>query len=216
MNTGIKDQIQNYFHALDIAEKYIDISDLNENLKNNIIKSYHYSKEQIEREPKLSVINFFIKDLSQFWSYHVAIWVELFWKEVEEKKVKLNRTNNIVDIIKRGRFVRVGEAMVFKKNWLAVVASGYISDLYSKEQIEFVNKLILDDREKRLTLLKKSLRKEFVNWSDYLKYGEAIAYFTNGHLFNEYDENDEINSLFSKQEILILDKIWVLNEPKKR
>jgi len=197
----------NYANAVNIAEKYLDISNLDDRTKDAILYNYHDANKIICEEPIKRVIKFFTKELSDHWSSWTAVWVELFWKEIYDNKIQLKRTDNVVKLIERKRFLSVDEATMFNKNWAQVLASGFLSR-YTDDQIRCINELIRKDKEKRLDLLIKSLRNERVSCSDYFKYGEAISYFTGGKLFCEGIENEEISLLFNKEEVKVLKRIW--------
>jgi hypothetical protein len=202
--------VDNYKNALEVAEKYLDISDLEEATKDRIFDFYNNALQNIEAETTKGFVNYLVRELSEFWSYHFAIWVELFWKEIAEKNIQLTRTDNVHKIIERKRFLGVGEAVMFNNNWSGMVSSIYLYR-YTRDQLCCMEELIRKDKEKRLDLLIKSLRNRRVNDSEYMKCTEAISYFTNGKMFNENISKEEISLLFSKEELNVLKNIWRLD-----
>lgn len=207
MKPEILSLFDNYTHAVDVARKYLDISDLEEDAKDNVLYGYNKNLEMVSNDPSPGTIKFFTKELARSWSYWLAVWAELFWKEIDAQHVQLQRADMVLKIINRKRFLSVDEAMMYNRRWQDMRTSGYLSR-YTRVQVAFIDELLRKDKEKRLDLLIKSLRNKKVNVSDYLKYGEAIAYFTDGKLFSDQIEDDEIALYFSQEELNVLEDIW--------
>ena len=207
MKPEILTLFDNYTNAVNVAKKYLDISDLDEASKDCAFYKYDWDFKTLQNAPTSGGVKFFTRDLAHLWSYWLAIWAELFWQEIDARGIHLVRTDMVLKIINRKRFSGVGEAMMYNRNWNNMVALGYLSR-YTPGQLAFINELLRKDKEKRLDLLIKSLRNRKVNASEYLKYGEAIAYFTEGKLFSDQIGNDEISYYFGPEELHVLNEIW--------
>jgi len=208
-----------FLRGLDITHRILLISDYSEGLKYGWKRNLDYSNQNISKDfeagksPKKK-LKFYIDELSSLWSSFVDIWSEMFWTQIEETPTTFKRVDTIRKIIDRGRFMGVGEAMHTRYEWERLLDSGHLQLRYTSEELQKVTDIISKDESKRLRLLKKSLNNERVNWSEYLQYGEAIAYFTHGTLFNETTGGTELEKHFSSKEIRILDEIWKQYEPK--
>ncbi|MDI9319790.1 MAG: hypothetical protein QM530_04865 [Phycisphaerales bacterium] len=93
-----------------------------------------------------------------------------------------------------------------KNNWDQLKRLHIFNKRYSEDDLRKIEELLISNNTARLALLKNNS----VNWSDYLKYGEAIAYFTNGQLFEGTGEM-LLMEHFTLEEIKLLNTIWKLN-----
>lgn len=80
-----------------------------------------------------------------------------------------------------------------------------IRDRYTNAEIEQIDKVIQEDQDKRLAILKKCLLKRQIPQSQYLKFGECMAYFMNTYIMDHF---------FSKEEADTLLMIWQNFESK--
>ncbi|MEO6833432.1 MAG: hypothetical protein ABI169_14590 [Chitinophagaceae bacterium] len=209
-----------YSRGVEISNRILAISDYKEGLKYvwqitldyaDTYKTDIVGGKSIKKELKNS-----IEVLSYLWSQYVDIWSEMFWSEIDEYPNGYKRVEAIPKILERGRFRGVGEAMHTRYQWKALLDSRFLLKRYSLEELQKVTYIIATDEGKRLSLLKKCLRNKRLSHSDYLRFGEAIAFFTQGGLFNESTSGTELEKHFTPADIRLLDEIWEYNPPVAR
>ena len=57
--------------------------------------------------------------------------------------------------------------------------------------------IIVDDENRRLVILKRYLRKNEIPQTQYLKFGECMAYMNNCGLWNKYFNKEEVQQLYA-------------------
>lgn len=139
-------------------------------------------------------------DILSFWQQDISIDAESFWKELQKNNIDFERKDELNFVLTKGRFRYVGIGMRARKDWLLMRESNSIKGRFSNVEIEAIGRIIELDEKTRLEILSKCLKKKEIPLSQYLKFGECMAYFGNCGLFEKY---------FSKEQIKELNDIWV-------
>ena len=66
----------------------------------------------------------------------------------------------------------------------------------ARDEIEEIDDIILKDEKQRIEILKKCLRKKEIPQTQYLKYGECMAYANNCLLWKKYFKQSEVDELY--------------------
>lgn len=157
-----------------------------------------YIQSQVEKEPKMraSGINSLKNELLIFWNESINPDTEKFWNEIKSKGIDYVRKEPLRFALNKNRFRRVEQGIEANKHWPELKTLKLIKRNYSKEEIEKIEEIISNDEQSRFKILDKCLRKKQIPQSQYLKFGECMAYLSNCGLFKTYFEDEEVNELY--------------------
>lgn len=159
-----------------------------------------YWADRIQKKSlTLTQLKSIANDILTFWKESIGVDVEIFWVELQKNNIDFIRKDELNFALEKGRFRRVDMGMAARKDWAEIREFKSIRDRFSKSEIEMIDSIIEQDEKKRCDILKKCLLKRKVPQSQYLKYGECIAYFIHCRLFGKY---------FTEEEVRELNNIW--------
>jgi hypothetical protein len=151
------------------------------------LKSEHFTLTQLK-----SITN----DILKMWKETIGIATEMFWSELKKNNIDFERKDELNFAMQKGRFRRVDIGMGAKKDWNVIKEFDSIKNRFSKEEIEKISNIIDLDEKTRLEILKKCLRKKEIPQTQYLKFGECMAYMSNCGLWDKYFAKTEVNELY--------------------
>ncbi|WP_454800920.1 hypothetical protein [Mucilaginibacter phyllosphaerae] len=151
--------------------------------------------------PKLNAYQFksITNELLYFWNESISANTEKFWDAIYINTQLINRKDQIKNTLLKGRFKSVEQGISARNNWELLKQTTQIRKRFQLEQINQVSQIIAADEQKRLTVLQKTLTTGYIPKTQYLKFGECMAYFANCLLFKQY---------FTKVETEELYRIW--------
>ncbi len=167
--------------------------------KDAFINHSNQIKELIRGKLTKAQLKSLSSEILTFWKESIGPEVELFWSELENKGVDFERKDELDFALQKGRFRRVNQGIDARKHWGSLKELNTISSRFSFIEIVKISEVIEKEENIRLEILKKSLRKNSIPQTQYLKFGECMAYFGRCKLFDKY---------FSKNEIENLHQIW--------
>lgn len=129
------------------------------------------------------------------WNESISVETESFWLRIEENNLNFNRKEPLRFALEKGRFFNVHQGMEARSNWNSLVDSGYLLKRYKPEEIEKLFEIISNDEERRVIFLKKCLKANIIPSSQYLKFGDCMAYIYNTRIIKEHFSVEEIESL---------------------
>lgn len=187
-----------------IQNKIIDESqELPTETKNAFVTLGNYWLKRIQTEPfTLTQLKSIAHDILTYWHESIGIDTELFWAEVQQNNIDFDRKDEFIFALNKGRFRRVDIGIGARKYWPIIQHYDAVKNRFTREQIEKIDSIIEADNNTRLALLTKCLHKKAIPQSQYLKFGECMAYFNNGNLFHAH---------FSKEQVAELYNIWKQN-----
>lgn len=151
------------------------------------LDSEHFTLTQLK-----SITN----DILTMWKETIGIATELFWTELKKNNIDFERKDELNFALQKGRFRRVGIGMGARKDWNVIKDFDSIKGRFSNDEIEKISKIIDLDEKTRLEILKKCLRKKEIPQTQYLKFGECMAYMSNCGLWDKYFAKTEVNELY--------------------
>lgn len=131
-----------------------------------------------------------------YWNESTGIHIEVFWNELKKNNLNFKRKDALEYALKHTRCRNVHQAMELKKNWNLLKQSQLLKDRLTPKNIELLDHIILQDEHKRVQLLKKCLAKKSVPKSQYLQFGDAMAYLEHCQLFEQYFKQSEYQTLY--------------------
>ncbi len=177
-----------------------DSKSLDSRTKEAIINLGSYWKNRIEKEHfSVTDLKSIASDILTSWKESISIDTELFWIILKKNDIDFERKDELIFALNKGRFRRVDIGMSARKDWSKIRDFKSIIERFSRTEIESIDEIIHEDGNKRLEVLTKCLKKNEIPQTQYLKFGECMAYFSYCDLFDKY---------FSKKEVEKLNEIW--------
>ncbi|CAN0584867.1 unnamed protein product, partial [Ectocarpus sp. 12 AP-2014] len=116
--------------------------------------------------------------------------------KINPENIKIERKDPLKFALEKNRFLRVELGIGARKYWAEMKTLKEITDRFSQSEISKIDGIIAEDENKRIGILKKCLAKKNIPKSQYLKFGECWAYFTNTGLFPKYMNENEMKELY--------------------
>jgi hypothetical protein len=195
------ENIEQVLKAVEIHEKIVNESiEMESDTKSHFLELSKFIKECLKDKSKIENINSYqIKslrnDLLTYWNETISVETEKFWTEIKNGNLNLERKEPLKFALNKNRFRNVEQGIGARKYWSSLKLLESIKDEYSDLEIKKIDEIIVEDENKRIGILKKCLAKKNIPKSQYLKFGECMAYFTNCGLFNKYMTEKEVAEL---------------------
>jgi hypothetical protein len=135
-------------------------------------------------------------DILTLWKESIGIATEMFWTELKKNNIDFERKDELNFALQKGRFRRVDIGMGARKDWNVIKDIDSIKNRFSKDEIEKISNIIDLDEKTRLETLKKCLRKNEIPQTQYLIFGECMAYMANCGLWDEHFNETEVSKLY--------------------
>jgi hypothetical protein len=134
-----------------------------------------------------------------YWNETVNPDTEAFWAEMKRDGIDFERKEPLRFALEKGWFRNVEQGIEARNHWSSLKHVSTVRDRYSQAEIERLDRIIEEDEKKRYEVLKKCLAKKAIPQTQYLKFGEGMAYLGRCNLFEVY---------FSKEQVEELYEIW--------
>lgn len=134
-----------------------------------------------------------------FWNESIGFDVEEFWHQLQLKPLGFPRKDPILSTLQKRRFRNVHQAMDAQKGWKALKESPLLKARLSPAEMERFEEVLEADKNARIELLKKCLEKKKIPKSQYLRFGDSMAYIEHCNLIKPH---------FNKHEFEELHNIW--------
>lgn len=186
--------------AINIQDKTITDS---VNFDNNSKKAFlNYSKICVDllidnnKSFNLTQLKSMTREILTYWNESIGIDTEKFWISLRDENIDFQRRDELKFAIDKGRFRRVDQGIGAKKYWKTIKEMEFVKSRFSESEIKLIDTIIDKDEITRLEILRKCLKKKAIPQTQYLKFGECMAYFSDCKLFEKYFENDEVDELY--------------------
>jgi hypothetical protein len=182
-----------------INDKVVDGSTIMDEKTKEAFKNLSkYTRDLLEKEPKMNSygLNSLKSGLLTYWNESINPDTESFWTELKVNGIDYERKEPLKFALEKNQFRRVDQGMDARKHWTELKNRKEITDKYSQTEIEKIETIIAEDENRRLEILKKCLRKNEIPQTQYLKFGECMAYMNNCGLWDKYFKNEEVQQLY--------------------
>ena len=196
------DKIGTLILATKINDQVVDNSTILENkAKEAFNQLSNYIRDFLNQEQKLNAfaIDSLKNNLLTYWNESINPDTEMFWAEMKVNKIEYERKEPLRYALSKNHFRNVDQGIEARKYWIELKNLKEIKHRFTTAEIKQLDDIILKDERQRLEILKKCLRKKQITLTQYLKFGECMAYMNNCGLW-------EIN--FTKVEVDELHDIW--------
>ena len=96
-----------------------------------------------------------------YWNETISLDCENFWNEIKKKGILLERKEPLQFLLKNQRFKFVEQAIQIKKYWNELKNLRSIKERYNKKEIDEIQNLSIQDKQKRKLLLEDICEKVF-------------------------------------------------------
>lgn len=192
--------IKNLILTIEIHDIIIDSSLIMDSKTKDAFKGLSkYTKELLQaEESKITSygLNSLKNELLFYWNESVNPDTERFWTELKRNGVDYERKEPLKFALEKKRFRRVDQGMDARKHWDELKKLKEVQQKYTKTEIEELDTIISKDETQRIEILKKCLRKKEIPQTQYLKFGECMAYARNCGLWDKYFRQSEVDELY--------------------
>jgi hypothetical protein len=186
----------------EIQDKVVSLStSFDEQTKQAIKNSSKFIRDFLNNNSKTNKVGSYqlkslTSELLTFWNESISTDTETFWTELRKSNIDFERKEPLRFALTKNRFRNVEQGIGARSFWIELKKLKSITENYSKIEIERIEKIIGDDEKRRLEILKKCLAKKAIPQTQYLKFGECMAYFANCGLFDKYFNKEEVEQLY--------------------
>ena len=152
----------------------------------------------VANQPKLNAYGFkcLVNELLMVWNHNISPDTEKFWDVLNSNNLLVKRKDLIKDALTKGRFKTVEQGIDARNHWAVLSGMSLITERYLPEQINQVAQIIAADEQKRHDILQKTLTTGKIPQTQYLKFGECMAYFANCLLFRQHFTQAHTDELY--------------------
>lgn len=196
---AILENIEKLKKAILINDKVVDQSIImDDNTKKAFIYNSNYIRSVLYRESNINSysLNSLKNELLIYWNESINPDTEYFWNELLLEGIDYVRKEPLKFALLKNRFRRVDQGIDARKHWAKLKKLKSIQEKYSEYEIKKIDDIISNDESRRLDILKKCLRKNQIPQTQYLKFGECMAYMKECKLWENYFSNEEVNMLY--------------------
>ena len=136
-------------------------------------------------------------ELFTYWNESINLDVELFWKEIQNRNLEFKRKNLIKYLLENGRLRSVEQWIGLYNNIEQLSSTGQFSLMLEKNELNKLHELLDKEVEKRFSLVNKCFKKGSIALSNYLKFGESMAFLERCKLTLKYFSEDERNQIIN-------------------
>lgn len=182
-----------------INDKVVDAStNMDEKTKEAFKNLSKYTRELLEKEPKMNSygLNSLKSGLLTYWNESINPDTEKFWTELKTNGIDYERKESLRYVLDKKRFKQVEQGIDARNHWTELKKMKEIQQRFAKTEIEEIEDIISKDEKQRIEILKKCLRKKEIPQTQYLKFGECMAYANNCRLWNNYFSHTEVDELY--------------------
>ena len=188
------------WHTTEIQDNLVDGSIVFDNQTKQAFKTQSkFIRDFLTNNPKVNSyqLKSLTNELLTYWNESINPDTEIFWTELKDNGIDFERKEPLRFALTKKRFRNFEQGMNARKHWTKIKNRKEITDKYSQAEIEKIETIIADDENRRLEILKKCLRKNEIPQTQYLKFGECMAYINNCGLWEKYFNKGEVKQLYN-------------------
>jgi len=203
-----KDKAKSLLEAIKIGTAIINSSThLDSKTKLAFNELHRYSKNIINsgfEKNKLTLyeLKMIESELFTYWNESINLDVELFWKEINDRNLEFKRKNLIKYLLENGRLKSVEQWIGLYNSIEELSSTGQLSLMIQKNELKQLQELIDKEVDKKYSLVNKCFKKGSIALSNYLKFGESMAFLERCKLTLKYfseDEREQIINIWKSQ-----------------
>jgi hypothetical protein len=188
--------------AIGISDKiFAESTSLDKGTKEAFQGLNEYSKSYIESAMKNDKLTSFeVKsiesDFFDYWDNSINVDVEEFWDEITKNNLPFQRKSAFRELLTKGTFRQVEQWIDFYINFKNIKDSGFLNRQFTKDEVNQLNNIIENEEKNRFDLVNKCLQKKKIPFSQYLKFGESMAFLERCDLTRKYFSEAEKEEIY--------------------
>lgn len=138
-------------------------------------------------------------ELFKFWSETISEDTEKFWEELAVQQLPFSRKHPIRELLDKGRLRSTEHWINLHHNLGQLEYPAFLKKQFSNTEIKAAKAILEAETQKRLKLVKKCFQKKKIPYSQYLQFGEAMAFLEHCKLtLNHFtpEQRDEIYAIW--------------------
>lgn len=156
-----------------------------------------YWNERLNSEQfTLTQLKSISNDILTMWKETIGVATEMFWTELKKNNIDFERKDELNFALQKGRFRRVDIGISARKDWAVIKDFDSLKDRFSQDEIDKISSIIDLDEKTRIEILKKCLKRKQIPQTQYLKFGECMAYMSNCGLWDKYFSKGSVEELY--------------------
>lgn len=185
--------------TIEISNEYFQESKTyNQDVKDFNLQQKDYWIDRLNNEHfTLTDLKSVSTSILSIWRNSIGVDTELFWVELSNNNIEFERKDELNFALDKGRFRSVGVGMYARNEWHLIRKSNTIRKRFTAEEILKIDSIVEEDENKRFGILRKCLQKGEIPQTQYLKFGECMAYFKTCNLFSKYFTDEQVEKLFT-------------------
>lgn len=195
----MKGYIDQLVRTTTIQDKIVSASALlDEQTKQALHNQSAFVREFLANNPKANSYQqkLLASQILTYWNESINSDTEAFWSEIKRNDVAIERKEPLTFALEKGWFRNVEQGIDARNHWSLLKHLPTVRERYSQAEIERLDRIIEEDEKKRHEVLKKCLAKKAIPQTQYLKFGECMAYFGRCNLFEVYFTTDQVEELY--------------------
>ncbi len=188
------------WRTTEIQDNLVDMSTVFDNQTKQYFKTQSkFIRDLLTNNPKANSyqLRTLTSELLIYWNESIKPDTEIFWTELRKNNIDFERKEPLKFVIAKKRFRNVEQGIDARNHWKYLKSQKSITDNFTKSEIIEIDSIIANDEKRRLDILEKCLLKRTIPQSQYLKFGECMAYFANCRLFDQYFTAERVEELYN-------------------
>jgi hypothetical protein len=138
-------------------------------------------------------------ELFKFWNEYLSEDTEKFWEEVTKQQLPFQRKHPLRELLDKGRLRFTEQWIALYNNFSQLENSLLLKKQFSMDEIKKIKEILEAEKQKRLNMVSKCFQKKKIPYSQYLQFGESMAFLENCNLTLKYftpEQRDEIYAIW--------------------
>jgi hypothetical protein len=131
-----------------------------------------------------------------YWNNTINEDVETFWEEITKSDLPFQRKSALRELLTKGRLRQVEQWIDLYNNFQNIKESGFLNRQFKIEELVELNNLIEKEEKNRFTIVNNCLQKKRIPFSQYLKFGESMAFLERCGLTRKYFTDTEKGEIY--------------------
>ena len=138
-------------------------------------------------------------ELFKFWNEYLSEDTEKFWEEIAKQQLPFLRKHPLRELLEKGRLRFTEQWIALYNNFSQLENSQLLKKQFSVDEIKTIKDILDAEIQKRLNMVSKCFQKKKIPYSQYLQFGESMAFLENCNLTLKYftpEQRDEIYAIW--------------------
>ena len=202
IRSKIYNQANSLLKAIEISNQIFTKSKNVDNQKKIAFEALNnYSKTYLEnaiKNDKLTAheVKSLESEFFKYWNESINQEVEFFWKEINKNQLPYQRKSPIKELLTKGKFRQVEQWIDLFNSLDELKKNKLLIKEFTRIEIEKFYKLVEAEEEKRFKLVNRCYQKKKIPFSQYLKFGESMAFLERCNLTKKYFTEKEREEIY--------------------